>query len=289
VPLTIYRRHGKKCAYYGKSRNARNARSCQSHCSIWVEGCLAGQYVRKSLDVTYWEAALTLVRSWELAGRIGPILPPDQVLGPALPPGGGVPARPERGSDGSANVASRQAKASRESKEGVPLIPEAVDRFMASLAQQHLSWETIRKYRTLLKGRLLRWCEREELVVVRDLSVTRMDDFRGTWTDGAIYATKNLERLRAFFQYCVDRDWIEKNSAKAIKVKYLLKNEPRSGCRNKGALHGRGDGRDTRDSDAIPAAGEAAPGGRGVRQGIRHQAGESAIWVNESDRPAVVA
>jgi type I restriction enzyme R subunit len=37
----------------------------------------------------------------------------------------------------------------------------------------------------------------------------------------------------------------------------------------------RADGRDTGYSDPIPAAGEAAPGGRGVRQGIRHQAGES--------------
>jgi site-specific recombinase XerD len=69
-----------------------------------------------------------------------------------------------------------------------------------------------------VKGRLLRWCEREELTLVRELSVTRMDDFRGTWTDGPSYATKNRERLCAFFQYCVDRDWIEKNSAKAIKA-----------------------------------------------------------------------
>jgi hypothetical protein len=52
---------------------------------------------------------------------------------------------------------------------------------------------------------------------VSELSVRRIDDFRGTWKDGPNYATKNLERLRAFFEFCVARDWIDRNSAKAVK------------------------------------------------------------------------
>jgi hypothetical protein len=45
-------------------------------------------------------------------------------------------------------------------------------------------------------------------------------------------------------------------------VKYLLKNEPQSGRLNNEAIDGRGDGRDTGDSDTISVAGEAALGGR---------------------------
>jgi hypothetical protein len=71
VPLTIYRRHGKKCPYYRKARDARNNRACQSRCSIWVQGSLGGEYIRRALDLTYWEAAVDLIRSWEAAGRIG--------------------------------------------------------------------------------------------------------------------------------------------------------------------------------------------------------------------------
>jgi hypothetical protein len=101
--------------------------------------------------------------------------------------------------------------------ETVPAIPEAVDRFMLSLKRQNLSWETFRKYRTLVEGRLVRWCRRERLTVVGDLSVTRMDDFRATWTDGPAYATKNLERLCAFFQFCVERDWIAKPATSSTR------------------------------------------------------------------------
>jgi integrase/recombinase XerD len=46
-----------------------------------------------------------------------------------------------------------------------------------------------------------------------------MDDFRETWTDGPGYALKNVERLRAFFQFCVDRDWLARNPAKALKIR----------------------------------------------------------------------
>lgn len=45
-----------------------------------------------------------------------------------------------------------------------------------------------------------------------------MDDFREAWTDGPGYAAKNVERLRAFFQFCMDRDWIVRNPAKALKT-----------------------------------------------------------------------
>jgi integrase len=104
--------------------------------------------------------------------------------------------------------------------EVVPRIREAVDLFLLSLTHQNLDWETRRKYITFLKGRdgcLVKWCAKERLSALSDLSVTRMDAFRGTWTDGPSYALKNLERLRAFFEFCVKRGWIAQNSAKAVK------------------------------------------------------------------------
>ena len=45
-----------------------------------------------------------------------------------------------------------------------------------------------------------------------------MRQFRATWTDSANYATKNLERLRAFFRFCMHDDWIAKNPARAVKA-----------------------------------------------------------------------
>ncbi|MPY87559.1 MAG: tyrosine-type recombinase/integrase [Luteitalea sp.] len=210
MPLTIYRRHTEKCPYYGKPRNARNNRACQRRCPIYVQGSLGGEYVRMSLDLTYWEPAAELVASWEKAGRIERAQCPAQARGTSTP-------------QAAARIAPRLQPASQ--PEASPLaedpttipIPGAIARFRASLKSQNLSWETLGKYRTLLT-RLANWCEHESLIMVSELSVTRMDDFRGTWKDGPNYATKNLERLRAFFEFCVARDWIDRNSAKAVKA-----------------------------------------------------------------------
>jgi integrase/recombinase XerD len=114
--------------------------------------------------------------------------------------------------------APNQPRPANSPRASVPEIRDAVDRFLRTLDKRHLSWETVRKYRALSKRRLLAWCEREQLTALSALSVTRMDDFRETWTDSPSYAVKNVERLRAFFQFCVDRDWIAKNPAKALKI-----------------------------------------------------------------------
>ncbi len=62
--LQIYRRHYPPCRY-----KSRRYRRCP--CPIWVQGSLAGEWIKKSLGVTSWEAATDLVRGWESAGGIG--------------------------------------------------------------------------------------------------------------------------------------------------------------------------------------------------------------------------
>ena len=69
--LTVYRRHLRECEFFGKPRNQRGSRNCRMRCPLWVQGSLGGEYVRKALDLTAWEAASDLVRSWESSGQIG--------------------------------------------------------------------------------------------------------------------------------------------------------------------------------------------------------------------------
>ena len=42
--------------------------------------------------------------------------------------------------------------------------------------------------------------------------------FRATWKDGPRTTSKKLERLRAFFRFCFDRQWVESNPAAKIKL-----------------------------------------------------------------------
>jgi integrase len=68
--LTIFRRHLKSCP-----QTSRDYRRCR--CPLHVEGTLAGVPVRKSLDLTSWDAAQALIREWETKGKLGAVAAPD--------------------------------------------------------------------------------------------------------------------------------------------------------------------------------------------------------------------
>lgn len=103
-------------------------------------------------------------------------------------------------------------------KPEVPTIVEAVEKFLADAKAQKLSAETIRKYDNLLNRRFLPWCESKGFRHLKQLGVEEIRQFRATSTDSANYATKNLERLRALFRFCMHDDWISKNPARAVKA-----------------------------------------------------------------------
>jgi integrase/recombinase XerD len=100
----------------------------------------------------------------------------------------------------------------------VPTIASAVEKFFVDAKAQHLSHETMRKYENLLNKRLLPWCADKGFRYLKQLGVEEMREFRATWADSPIYATKNLERLRSFFRFCQQGDWIAKNPARAVKA-----------------------------------------------------------------------
>jgi integrase/recombinase XerD len=62
--LHLFRRHYPPCRH-----TSRRYRRCD--CPIWVQGSLAGEWIKKSLGLTSWEAATDLVRGWEVGGGIG--------------------------------------------------------------------------------------------------------------------------------------------------------------------------------------------------------------------------
>jgi len=48
-------------------------------------------------------------------------------------------------------------------------------------------------------------------------------EFRATWKDAPLTAQKNIERLRMFFRFASDREWIGNNPAAKLKVKVSIK------------------------------------------------------------------
>ena len=74
--LTIYRRHIPECSFFGK-KNQRSSRAnqCEKKCPIWVQGSLRGEYVRRSLNLSSWQAPSEIIRDWEASGHVGVIRP----------------------------------------------------------------------------------------------------------------------------------------------------------------------------------------------------------------------
>lgn len=101
---------------------------------------------------------------------------------------------------------------------GAPMsVEDALSKFLADAVSRKLRPSTLRKYE-LMQRTLTEFCTKNGLVFLRQLDVDQVREYRNTWKLNARTAGKTLERLRSFFRFCVDSDWIAKNPAKAIKA-----------------------------------------------------------------------
>ena len=94
----------------------------------------------------------------------------------------------------------------------------AYERFIASHQARGTSKDMIQKHRKLGN-------EMQEFlgdVVVRGITVNDLSGFRESWTVGPTTAKNTIERMRSFFKFCVERDWIDKNPAKLIRPPKIL-------------------------------------------------------------------
>jgi site-specific recombinase XerD len=67
----------------------------------------------------------------------------------------------------------------------------------------------LRHLRDFAKGRGSRY--------IGEMNLESVRDFRSGWADQNLSALKKLERLRAFFRFCQDSNWVPDNPAKKLK------------------------------------------------------------------------
>ncbi|HEV8661323.1 MAG TPA: tyrosine-type recombinase/integrase [Thermoanaerobaculia bacterium] len=162
--LTLFRRHLKKCPHL-----SRHERRCK--CPLHVEGTLRGEYIRRALDLTSWEAAQDCVRDWEL-GIV---------------------------------------------HEAAMSIADATARFLEDAAARKLSRESLKKYRGLLT-QLEAFAAKRGVRYVRQLDLPALREFRAGWADGAIAGKKKLERLRSFFRFAMQSNWVKQNPVLTMRA-----------------------------------------------------------------------
>jgi site-specific recombinase XerD len=96
-------------------------------------------------------------------------------------------------------------------------LAEAWTSMIADLEARKLSPETVRKYK-LLERQMKAYAKERGLIMLAQFDLDLLSQFRATWADGPRTASKKLERLRAFFRFAHDRQWIETNPATRIKL-----------------------------------------------------------------------
>jgi site-specific recombinase XerD len=98
-------------------------------------------------------------------------------------------------------------------------LTDAIEAFHAQHAEH--AAETKRKYKRVLLF-LAKYCEGAQLRYVHQITVETMDGY-ALWPNKASWTwIKEIEILRQFFAFCVDREWTRKNPARVLKRPRLL-------------------------------------------------------------------
>lgn len=104
-----------------------------------------------------------------------------------------------------------------EVRSNVPSLSEAIEAYLRDCTARHLADTTMRKRKLLLERQLLPWATTHGAVNLKRITPNVMREFRNTWTDAPLSSLKKLERLRAFFKFCVSNGWISKNPTEGIR------------------------------------------------------------------------
>ena len=91
-------------------------------------------------------------------------------------------------------------------------LSEGIQAYLTSC--QYLNPNTQRKYRNRLEKQLLPFCQRQAVETVREVTVEVLDSFRAARKLALSTSGRELETLRQFFSFCVDRNWIGIGSGK---------------------------------------------------------------------------
>jgi integrase/recombinase XerD len=161
----------------GRPRLDRGFKKCK--CPIHVEGKCGDAFIRKGLGTTSWQRAQQRVLEAEARGSWEPL--PEELK-----------AEPIK-------------------------IREAKEQFLKEAESgRRLGESALRKYKLMLR-QLEDFATKEGFRYLKQLDVEFLRDFRDSWKIGPRTALKKLERVRSFFRFAFENNWIERNPAKLVR------------------------------------------------------------------------
>jgi integrase/recombinase XerD len=151
------------------------------HCPKWINGTLpTGTFVRLSAQTRSWENAERKARLMELNADPLRQSPPDLSLRIT--------------------------------------IEEALQDFLKDEEARKLAKTTTCQSKTLFQQQLLPWAKAQSLSFIDQLTTARLRDFRASWGNSPLTTQRKHHRLNAFFDFCIENEWLTRNPAKRMKA-----------------------------------------------------------------------
>jgi site-specific recombinase XerD len=116
-------------------------------------------------------------------------------------------------------AAARRKAAALESPDAriFKTVAGAVDSFMMHCNANGLQESTFRRYRNIF-NHLRAYCDSNRIIHVNELTLEALDSYRSMRCLAALTAANEIRTIRQFCTYCRDRDWMQDNPAKKLKI-----------------------------------------------------------------------
>src|SRR6266404_7453785 len=191
MALNLYRRHRIEC----EAARPEEVRSGEFEerkkgwkrcvCFIFASGTLARKFRRKNTWQTEWPAAKAVATTWQQAGSWDGEVPQPAPEPPALD----TPAR--------------------------VTIERSVKSFLAEF-QETAATATQKKYRLLL-SKFKEFSTQRGYVMIDQWGPADVREFRSSWPVSPQTAARQITTLKAFLEYCLANEWIDRNPARMVK------------------------------------------------------------------------
>jgi hypothetical protein len=103
-----------------------------------------------------------------------------------------------------------------------------------------LADSTLYKLEIIFGKQLREFCRKHAIVYPHEFTLSKLQQFRASWNDGALARKKKQERLIGFFAFCIAHKWMNENPAKQLS-RVIVKDKPTLPFASQGNAHSAGD------------------------------------------------
>lgn len=194
MALNLYRRHNQDCEgghprwSTSGQHEERSKKWKRCGCPILASGSLAKEFKRLKTGRITWDDAALVADRWQAAGSWKAAIEASPAQALAIQP----------------TTAGKGTT-----------IEHSIAAYMAE-HEKHSASQTVKRYGYLM-AKVKKYSEHKGYTTIDQWSVSDVREFRDSWKVGIPTANRDMSVIRAFFGFCTDNEWLERNPSTKVK------------------------------------------------------------------------